>query len=357
MFWHIPQTGNSNTATKDGQQRTFDTRHRLQTQSDKTYSYDANNNRLKVEVDDVDRYYIYDVANNLLAEADENKHIIRYFVHGSGLSQMIQGVANQQQSYTYHYSANGHTLAMTDDQEAVLNQYAYSPYGRILGETETVGLEQPFKYVGQHGVQHEQGEIYYMRARYYDAEIGRFIKEDPIGFEGGLNVSLYVGGNPLVGVDPSGLEDPCKGIPNCTWTDAAGSNEQYNWLQQRQEANFGHCATAACAAGIPGSQSVMDTHDASVNVTVLGIGVNIGQNGVTPFFDPTTVIGVTLQISPSNSQFGPDGFSEWSIGANYYGNGIVIDENGEIHQTLGFSLGLPVSGSLTPNSHEVQQCQ
>ena len=67
------------------------------------------------------------------------------------------------------------------------------------------GYEQPFKYVGKYGVQHEQAEIYYMRARYYDAGTGRFLKEDPIGFEGGLNVSLYVGGNPVVGIDPSGF--------------------------------------------------------------------------------------------------------------------------------------------------------
>lgn len=59
--------------------------------------------------------------------------------------------------------------------------------------------------MGQLGVQHEQDEIYYMRARYYDAEIGRFLKEDPIAMAGGLNVSLYAGGNPVVNIDPSGL--------------------------------------------------------------------------------------------------------------------------------------------------------
>jgi len=80
-----------------------------------------------------------------------------------------------------------------------------SKFGRILGQTEEQGLEQPFKYFGQYGVQHESEVTHYMRARYYDAELGRFLKEDPIGFEGGLNVSLYVGGNPIVGIDPSGL--------------------------------------------------------------------------------------------------------------------------------------------------------
>ena len=114
---------------------------------------------------------------------------------------MIQG----NQAYTYHHSATGHTLAMTDNNETIVNQYAYSPYGRLLGETETSGLEQPFKYVGKYGVQHEGDELYYMRARYYDADTGRFTMEDPIGIEGGLNVSLYISASPVKYVDPSGL--------------------------------------------------------------------------------------------------------------------------------------------------------
>ena len=72
-----------------------------------------------------------------------------------------------------------------------------------MAQTETV--PQPFQYAGQVGVMAEGDNLYYMRARYYDAHIGRFISEDPIGFEGGLNLYAYVGGNPINLVDPSGL--------------------------------------------------------------------------------------------------------------------------------------------------------
>jgi hypothetical protein len=45
-----------------------------------------------------------------------------------------------------------------------------------------------------------------MRARYYDTEVGRFISEDPIGFDGGdVNLYAYVGNNPMLLVDPWGL--------------------------------------------------------------------------------------------------------------------------------------------------------
>ena len=46
----------------------------------------------------------------------------------------------------------------------------------------------------------------YMRARYYDSELGRFINQDPIGLRGGMNLYAYVGNNPLNFVDPSGLD-------------------------------------------------------------------------------------------------------------------------------------------------------
>ncbi|VAX13117.1 hypothetical protein MNBD_GAMMA24-610, partial [hydrothermal vent metagenome] len=43
--------------------------------------------------------------------------------------------------------------------------------------------------------------------RYYDPSTGRFISEDPKGFEGGqVNLYAYVGGNPILLSDPSGLK-------------------------------------------------------------------------------------------------------------------------------------------------------
>ncbi len=45
-----------------------------------------------------------------------------------------------------------------------------------------------------------------MRARYFDAETGRFISEDPIGFAGGdFNLYAYVQNNPVNFIDPWGL--------------------------------------------------------------------------------------------------------------------------------------------------------
>lgn len=44
-----------------------------------------------------------------------------------------------------------------------------------------------------------------VRNRYYDAEIGRYISRDPLGYPNGLNNYLYVNNNPINRVDPLGL--------------------------------------------------------------------------------------------------------------------------------------------------------
>ncbi len=195
---------------KDGNTYTFDYEHRLTAISaqQSTFSYDGKGNRLEVVRDGVTTRYIYDARGNLLAEADSSNNITKYFIHGAGLMAMV---TLSDEIYTYHFDAVGSTIAMTDQSQMLVNAYSYTPFGIITNEV--VNVQQPFKFVGQHGVMMESNGLYYMRARYYDPEIGRFISEDPIGFEGGeTNLFAYVGNNPILLIDPSGLCDNDKCI-------------------------------------------------------------------------------------------------------------------------------------------------
>lgn len=60
--------------------------------------------------------------------------------------------------------------------------------------------------------------LYYYRARYYSPTMQRFVSEDPIRFlSGDFNLYAYVGNNPLLFIDPFGLEKKkTKRIEVCT---------------------------------------------------------------------------------------------------------------------------------------------
>jgi RHS repeat-associated protein len=51
-------------------------------------------------------------------------------------------------------------------------------------------------------------DLQYNRARWYDPATGRFISQDPIGFEAGdANLYRYVGNGPMTKTDPSGFDE------------------------------------------------------------------------------------------------------------------------------------------------------
>ena len=77
-----------------------------------------------------------------------------------------------------------------------------SLFGNLLLETNAAASDR-FKFTGRE-FQSELG-LYYYRARFYDPGSGRFVSQDPIGFNGGdQNLYGYVGNRVTTSTDPSG---------------------------------------------------------------------------------------------------------------------------------------------------------
>ena len=257
--------------TKNGVTYIFDNAHRLkQIGADTKYFYDGNSNRLRVKRGTVINRYIYDNNNNLLAEANNGSWVQRYFIHGLGLLGMVEG----NNLYTYHFDATGNTLAMTNASQNYVNRYAYSAYGKIAAQNETI--PQPFKYVGQFGVQYEADHhLYYMRARYYDPDTGRFISEDPIGFGGGqTNLYAYVGGDPVNNIDPTGLIL----CPNCITAGigAVIGGVSGGLTAYVQDADLGDIARSTAIGALAGAATGF-TFGASATIAVGGAASGLGS--------------------------------------------------------------------------------
>ncbi|MFP4364875.1 MAG: RHS repeat-associated core domain-containing protein [Spirochaetia bacterium] len=100
----------------------------------------------------------------------------------------------------YHTDHLGSTVALTDSEGTPLWDQEMLPFGNSAG---------------QHGILDEDGlftgkeldtdtGLYYFNARWYSPNTGRFITEDPA--RDGLNWFVYCSQNPLIYVDPTGLE-------------------------------------------------------------------------------------------------------------------------------------------------------
>ena len=95
----------------------------------------------------------------------------------------------------------GSTVALSDASGGLLTEYTYEPFGQVTVSGGTSNNE--VRYTGR---EDDNTGIMYYRARYYDAEVQRFISEDPIRYRGGdVNLYGYVRNNPLLLTDPLGL--------------------------------------------------------------------------------------------------------------------------------------------------------
>ncbi|WP_068638332.1 phospholipase A2 [Thauera butanivorans] len=116
-------------------------------------------------------------------------------------------------------------------------------WGNVLAEHNPKGLYQPIRLPGQH---HDpETGLYYNRHRYYDATLGAYVNQDPIGFSGGVNWFRYPV-NPVEGIDPLGLQyvdgrlimaDRVAGIPR---SDQPGLFERLRDAPRKDGQPLGH---------------------------------------------------------------------------------------------------------------------
>ena len=194
---------NHGNLTNDGTRTyTWDTRNRLVQVNQgatiiATYTYDPFGRRIKKVVNGTTTQFLHDGANAVL-EYDQSNVLTAATLSGLSMDEWYMRTAG---GVNRHYLNDvlGSTRALADDAKAIQTQYQYEPYG----ETTTSGaaFNNPYQFTGR---ENDGYGLYYYRARYYSPTWKRFLAEDPIGLEGGINTYAYVAGNPISLVDPTG---------------------------------------------------------------------------------------------------------------------------------------------------------
>jgi len=139
----------------------------------------------------------------MLREETPGQSILYFYEPGSyaPLARVDQAEGEGQKVYYFHTDQIGTPLELTDSDGKIVWQATYRSWGAL--EQLTVNeVEQNLRFQAQY-FETETG-LHYNTFRYYDAHSGRFVTQDPISLEGGLNLYQY-GPNPVGWIDPKGL--------------------------------------------------------------------------------------------------------------------------------------------------------
>jgi len=108
----------------------------------------------------------------------------------------------------------------------------YSAWGVRTVVSNTTGTLPVRSFTGHY--QHAASGLVLAPYRGYDAELGRWLSEDPIGEEGGVNLYGYVGNGVVMWVDPLGLETFIIDRPlNPTGKTELPSKPTRSWIAHR----------------------------------------------------------------------------------------------------------------------------
>ncbi len=125
----------------------------------------------------------------------------------------------------YGFDRAGHTRLLTDAAGAVLNTYAYSPFGEERTIDETV--DNPYRFGGAWGARCDSQGLLFMRRRYYDPQLGRYLSPDPLRLAGGPHLYAYAANDPVNLFDPDGLSGgPVPDPKDVSWNLVKGNKPQ-----------------------------------------------------------------------------------------------------------------------------------
>ena len=143
------------------------------------------------------RVHIWDSGNIIADIGTETVYYIRVLT-------LIYAKKGETKTY-YRFNGHGDVIALANSSGAIIKRYKYDSFG--VEENPGIFDTNVFRYCGEY--YDAETKTIYLRARYYDAETGRFTQQDGWsyavpGFLLSLNLYTYCCNDPVMNIDPSG---------------------------------------------------------------------------------------------------------------------------------------------------------
>ncbi len=144
----------------------------------------------------------------MIAEADANGQITQSYGYAPGSTFSTNplwtklSTAGTATYYTYQNDHLGTPQKLLNQSGITVWSATYDAFGRATVDPAST-ISNNLRFPGQYADQ-ETG-LHYNWMRFYDPNTGRYVTSDPIGLKGGVNTYVYVGANPISGIDPQGL--------------------------------------------------------------------------------------------------------------------------------------------------------
>ncbi|MEM7082082.1 MAG: RHS repeat-associated core domain-containing protein [Pseudomonadota bacterium] len=180
----------------------YDRRNRLVSSAGDRFSYDAQGLRASKTTGITTSHYGYSLGGVLYRSTDtDGRATDYYYIDGNLIAE--RRVESDAVEYI-HTDRLGSVSLRSDQDGQIVKRTHFQPFGQMLmssNDDET----------GYTGHRHDSTlDLVYMKARYYDASIGRFYSSDPVGFRKSntalFNRYAYANNNPYKFVDLMGEE-------------------------------------------------------------------------------------------------------------------------------------------------------
>jgi len=148
--------------------------------------------------------FAYD-GDNPVEETNASGGVVARYSQGLNIDEPLAMLRSGTTSF-YNADGLGSVTSLSNPAGTLAQTYSFDSFGKQTASSGTV--TNPFRYTAREF--DTETNLYFYRARYYDPQTGRFISEDPIGFDGGdVNVYRYSFNQPVLLIDPSGLTVTC----------------------------------------------------------------------------------------------------------------------------------------------------